>query len=32
LLHKTPPRPWTRKERQGRLPNSLIDRMQRYGF
>ena len=32
FLHKTPPHPWTRRERHGRLPNSLLYRMQRYGF
>ena len=32
FLHKTPPHPWTRRVRHGRLPNSLLYRMQRYGF
>jgi hypothetical protein len=30
--HKTPPRPWTKKQGRGRNPNRLKKRMQRYGF
>ncbi len=30
--HKTPPRPWIKKQGRGRMPNQLKRRMQRYGF
>lgn len=32
FAHKTPPRPWIKKQGRGRMPNRLKKRMQRYGF
>jgi hypothetical protein len=32
FLHKTPPRPWLKKQGRGRLSNSFKKRMHRYGF
>jgi transposase-like protein len=32
FLHKTPPRPWLKKQGRGRIPNQLKIRLQRYGF
>lgn len=30
--HKTPPRPWAKKQGRGRMPNLLKKRMRRFGF
>ncbi len=32
LTHKTPPRPWIKKQGRGRMSNQLKKRMRRYGF
>ena len=32
FTHKTPPRPWIKKQGRGRLSNQFKRRMQRYGF
>jgi transposase-like protein len=32
FAHKTPPRPWLKKQGRGRFPNQLKKRLQRYGF
>jgi transposase-like protein len=32
FIHKTPPRPWLKKQGRGRISNLVKRRMQRYGF